>query len=459
MIKNVLYSTSRQWNPGDEFILMGTIKIMNKVIGPHNMVIYNRNPDVRLPRVLKTKDFFHLGFNDNSLKTDTDCSFIDLAVFAGTPEWCNELCNNLYKHISDNSIPTLFIGLGSNNLKLNPLIKDVLSKSLYISFRDKKLNITENIPLPPIIYKACPAMLCVPIGQEKKIDNVRTVGLGFAVSRKYSVVNNCVGDDVYDYVKDLCLDFIDRYKGTYKICIICHYIDELPIAHKIFADYDVEILYSYNSSDYQSIYSNIDVLISSRVHGCGIASSLGIPSISIMHDNRATTTELFMSERVDINTSYADVFDLFESVVENIPAINQKLIKYKREVFESYVDEIKQRLSFERISYSNFDTLGKEVKNIWWGRDDEIPKHIDLKSLYYFIGKNRLPGTNDLHDLNSLKRDLDFFLSMRRRQKYIRMLIKMLVTQRMYRKLKRNPKAFFADSKSKFIRVLGKYYI
>ena len=458
MIKNVLYSTSRQWNPGDEFILMGTIKIMSKVIGPHNVIIYNRNPDVRHPMILKTKDFFHLAFNDNSLKTDTDCSFIDLAVFAGTPEWCNELCNNLYKHISESNLPTLFIGLGSNNRHMNPVIREVLSKSLYISFRDKKLKISENIPLPPIIYRACPAMLCVSIGQEKKIDKIKTVGLGFAVNRKYSVVNNCVGDDVYEYIKGLYVDFIEKYKEVYKIYIICHYIDELPIAHKVYDDYDVDILYSYNSSDYQSIYSNIDVLISPRVHGCGIASSLGIPSISIMHDNRATTTEMFMSESVDINTSYDDVFTLFEKIAVDASKINEKLIKYKREVFDSYVGDIKEKLTFEKVSYSNIDSYGKEVKNIWWGRDNEISKHIDLKSLYFFMEKYQLPGTNELHDLKSLQRDLNYFLRKRQRQRLIRILIKPLVNRRVYTKLKRNPEAFFADSKSKFIRALERYY-
>ena len=352
MYKNVLYSTTRQWNPGDEFILMGVINILNEVIGPHNAIIYNRNPDVRLPRILKFKASFHLDFYDNSLKPDTDCSFIDLAVFAGTPEWCNELCYNLYKHIAENNIPTLFIGLGSNNLKLNSVIREILSKSLYISFRDKKLKITEKISLPPIVYKPCPAMLCVPIGLEKHIDKVKTVGLGFAVKKKYSVENNCVADAVYEYIKTLYLSFIQKYQKTYKICIICHYIDELPVAHKLFANYNVEIFYSYNSSDYQRIYNNIDILISSRVHGCGIASSLGIPSIAIIHDPRGTTAELFMSERIDICSSFDDFLAVFEKIADNISTKNQKLIKYKNEVFDSYQSEIKEKINFNKINYS-----------------------------------------------------------------------------------------------------------
>ena len=111
-MKNVIYSTTRQWNPGDEFILMGVINILNEVIGEHNPIIYNRNPDIR-PEIgqvylrkkdnkysgLVRNDYIRMGFLDNSIKFDTDCSFADLAVFAGTPEWWDMRCENFYQHI------------------------------------------------------------------------------------------------------------------------------------------------------------------------------------------------------------------------------------------------------------------------------------------------------------------------------------------------------------------------
>ena len=46
-----------------------------------------------------------------------------------------------------------------------------------------------------------------------------------------------------------------------------------------------------------------------------------------------------------------------------------------------------------------------------------------------------------------------------RRRRYLRVIIKLLVDSKKYKKLKRDPGRFFGDSKSAFIRLLGRYYI
>ena len=46
----------------------------------------------------------------------------------------------------------------------------------------------------------------------------------------------------------------------------------------------------------------------------------------------------------------------------------------------------------------------------------------------------------------------------RLKRRYIRAIIKLLVNRKRYRKLKREPARFFADSQSKFIRFLGRHY-
>ena len=49
MRKNILISTTRQWNPGDEFIMMGALCILKNLYGDIlNPIIYNRNPDIRV---------------------------------------------------------------------------------------------------------------------------------------------------------------------------------------------------------------------------------------------------------------------------------------------------------------------------------------------------------------------------------------------------------------------------
>ena len=41
----------------------------------------------------------------------------------------------------------------------------------------------------------------------------------------------------------------------------------------------------------------------------------------------------------------------------------------------------------------------------------------------------------------------------------LKVIIKILVGRKGYRKLKNDPQSFFADSRSKVIRFLGRYYI
>ena len=41
---NILFSTSRQWNCGDEFILFGVRRLLDRVPLRYNSIIYNRHP-------------------------------------------------------------------------------------------------------------------------------------------------------------------------------------------------------------------------------------------------------------------------------------------------------------------------------------------------------------------------------------------------------------------------------
>ena len=65
---------------------------------------------------------------------------------------------------------------------------------------------------------------------------------------------------------------------------------------------------------------------------------------------------------------------------------------------------------------------------------------------------------NDPHVIENLFFNLKRYGKTHRRRKFIRLIIKMLVDGKKYKKLKRNPERFFADSKNTFIRLLGKFY-
>lgn len=364
-MKNILYSTTRQWNPGDEFILFGVINIFDAVIGKHNALIYNRNPEIRPDNGIKgfrikeknfpydihgATDYVRCGFWDNSIKFDSDMSFADMAVFAGTPEWWDMRCVNFYEHIINNRLPTMFLGLGSIG-ELYPCVREVLSHTELLTFRDEKFLSSPELKPYHALALPCPAMQAAKIGREKRISEVKHIGLVFGVNQKEAVVWNCVPDDTYNFLQKFYKKFIRKYRKDCKISVVCHYIDELAPAYRIFADDGVDILYSYDSRDYLDIYADFDLVISPRVHGCGIAASLGIPSISIVHDDRGTTTKGFLSEVFDITVSDDELFAAVERMRQNIASLNDKLITHKKKVFDRYVELVRDNLSFEKVKY------------------------------------------------------------------------------------------------------------
>src|SRR3954462_11648347 len=103
---NVLFSATRQWNPGDEFILFGSVNALRSAGLDVNPILFNRNPQIRrmrpLFRWMRQLDDAMFGgralpFLDNSFKNTTDASIVDLVVFAGSPEWRGRRLAPLYR--------------------------------------------------------------------------------------------------------------------------------------------------------------------------------------------------------------------------------------------------------------------------------------------------------------------------------------------------------------------------
>lgn len=351
--KNILLSTTRQWNPGDEFILMGCINILKEVYGAFNPIIYNRNPEVRQPfnhrnpfrkakysnMLFKYKplvdSFFRVGFLDNSFKDDTDGSFIDLAVFAGSPEWYGGRLTGMYKTIAEHNIPALYLGIGSDTAfdleKIPALYRDILKKALFITVRDD-LTYNNLKNLNPVRLP-CPALLSVPAGKEKDIREVKKIGLIFGTDK--AVINNRITKGTCRYLFSLYRELIKAFENKCEIEIVCHYIDELSDAHRTFND--LKINYSYDSRDYPEIYKQFDIVVGHRVHGIGLAASLGIPGILIAHDMRGVAGNGFLADIIDSGFKIEEVSAALMEKIRNIESYNRQLITYKHETLQKFI--------------------------------------------------------------------------------------------------------------------------
>ncbi|MBZ8143714.1 hypothetical protein CLD22_28350, partial [Rubrivivax gelatinosus] len=118
---NILFSTTRQWNPGDEFILMGCLNALRAAGLDFNPVIFNRNPQIRRAKRIDPVALLQRAFGegrrqaflDNSFKDSMSLDWIDLVVFAGSPEWRGRRLAPLYDAIARAGTPTAFLGLGT----------------------------------------------------------------------------------------------------------------------------------------------------------------------------------------------------------------------------------------------------------------------------------------------------------------------------------------------------------
>lgn len=380
-IKNIIFSTTRQWNPGDELIFTGVLNVFTELIGDRfNPILYNRHPDIRscrqdeqyfktarVPQNFHTDDSkrtleanLKFGFFDNSLKPDTDCSFADWVVFAGSPEWCNGRSHDLYTHILRHNIPVMILGVGGGLDIYRPEFLEVIQKAKALTVRDAATLTAVQPANSNAIRMACPALLSAPRSKERHVGAVQKIGLIFQASVQESVIWNGCSDDAYDYQIGLLNRIIRQHGSQYDLGIICHYIDELPLAKKLFPQH--EILYSYNALDYLDIYRQFDLVVGTRVHGIGAAASVGVPGVAIQHCPRGATCHGFLADVVDCETTPLDkAMTIMAGAITSAHEKSADILEHKNKTMDAYKKIVARALSDTKVSYTPYKPLPKKA--------------------------------------------------------------------------------------------------
>jgi polysaccharide pyruvyl transferase WcaK-like protein len=352
---NILFSTTRNWNIGDDFILFGILNLFKSLLNHINPVIYNRNPNLhelrtvfnRLVDLEKDGTYQKINFYttlkpflphyDNSWFEHLDIGLFDLIVFAGTPEWLGGMVQPMITAILQNDIPTLYLGIGSFEGialltldKMVPQDRALLEKAYLITVRDetckKILSPLEVEQLP------CPALFAADGNQQHQRSTIQRVA--FSIQGADSKNGQRITKEVFDYAIRL-LKLINKH---YDCALICHYINEIQEL-KPFSE-NVPIYYSYDPRDYISIYNNFDLSITTRIHGAGLCASLGIPSFVITHSARSETVAGFLAET--INPQLDDPQQILKKIQDyQIQVASAKLLQHKQETFQHYQQLLK----------------------------------------------------------------------------------------------------------------------
>lgn len=390
-MKNIVFSTTRQWNPGDEIILQGIRNVLKHIGLRFNPIIFNRNPDIRgfhspifKMHIGGDVDFFRCCVNsamfDNSIKPWTDYSAIDAIIFAGSPEWQGMRSLELYINAVRYKIPVFLIGIDSAYRYEFEILHAVLKKAKFISIRNKDILDSFSAYNIQVNHITCPSILSSET--TKNVKRVKAIGLIYRGNDCEVSFINGWNIHLHNEQIELYKYIIREYSNQYQISIICHYIDEIIPAQKYFPE--CEILYSYDSFDYHEIYSKFDLIIGSRIHGIGIAASLGIPSIPVKYDVRASTVDSFYPDWLVEFMETHDMISTIDYYLRNIGDLNSMLCVHKDDVKNKYETCLKELVFFDKVDYEYvFENLRDEFMMV--RHEFQIDKQLYHKAIRPYV--------------------------------------------------------------------------
>jgi hypothetical protein len=360
LIPSFIFSTTRSWNPGDDFIFYGVRNLIENFIPKFNNFIYDRNPEyhfLRNPTMdpgfdKNENNLFFVNFESiarkipsfrNSLGLKDSLSNIDLAIFSGTPEWAGRMLEPFNEFILKNKIPIIHLGLGCSGIynenkfsSFSDLDQEVMKKSLLITTRDQFSN--DIFPFKKNVQVlSCPALFA------SKTATKRTQKKKIALSIQGVKGAQSISEEMFNYSIELFKELVDLFDCE----IVCHYKEDYNSISSIFGSL-INIYYSSEPKDYFEIYKDFDLTVTTRVHGAGICASMGIPGVCLSHTARMETVKGFLSEIINPKeTSVKEAVKLIQDL--DVPKRSEEIINLKSQMLQEYQKLLKpvfQNLNF-----------------------------------------------------------------------------------------------------------------
>ena len=326
MTKNIVYSSTLGWNPGDEIILHGLRNLINI---PHNPIIFNRSPCL-------ANNFEAQGYPEGASHTSPYArDLVDHFIFAGTPDY-GFSSRAIYRDIQRTGKDFSFIGVGlgiprpaaKEIARIFDIPNNIESLNSHV-FSKAKVKITRDLQAHRHLHGShvvcCPAFFCHPELDIKPKTQKNKV----AVCWQSNAIKCCGVKN--GNMTDMLTKFIQKNKAQ----AVCHSFPDFIAASKL----GLDPFFSSSYRDYFDFYKEFDLVISLRVHGSGVASSFGIPNITIGHDSRSEAVTYFGSELFTGSCNLQEYFDSIDDAeIENR---SRKIIDLKREKYNQYIDILK----------------------------------------------------------------------------------------------------------------------
>ncbi len=285
--KNIVISGTNFWNPGDDFVRDGVIRILRRLFKDCtlNFLFYNFNQDFYPQSKFS-------GIHNMAAAGDLDKyrELIDAVVVAGLSAG-NEI-KDLYRWIIENSLldRVYLIGAGYENTYVEEHIRrepeaTVFKHARIITGRTEKRPsfITEHGL--PYHHVSCPAILSVESVKNIPVQaNIRTIAFSIQLPHGVGVPNHCCNASMYKLAAHTLLELFPKYR----VEIVAHHKQEYFHFLNLVKGHDIPVFFSSFYQDLYDIYRRFDVVISTRLHACIYANSHGIPGIIVNDTDRHT---------------------------------------------------------------------------------------------------------------------------------------------------------------------------
>lgn len=136
------------------------------------------------------------------------------------------------------------------------------------------------------------------------------------------------------FINHLYKGIIEEFSAHCEVEIMCHYIDELPEAQRLFPECAVR--YDYDAARYLDLYRSYDLVIGPRVHGIGAAASVGVPGILIAHDGRADTVQGFQAHVLTSSNDLSRVKEAIDEITATAAGLLDRASKLRRHKADSW---------------------------------------------------------------------------------------------------------------------------
>ncbi len=333
----ILISSSRQWNPGDEFILRGARRLLEAVLPqPINWVLWNRNPDLFVDRWANPR--FKPNFLTNSA-VEPSLDVIDAVCLAGTPEWFGPSVERIYRELLRfPDVPLLALGIGGCGPGFQFALheREVFAReNSLIVCRNPVLaeEINQQLGAAKAVVLPCPAFLSAGGFVARAEDELARCKLGIQIQG--DVVEN--QGTATKYVEWLKHRFFTGSPRTSDLSFVAHYIDEFLSFARLGARQ--EIFYSYEPLDYLDYYAKqIRALVASRLHGALAAMSCGTPAVLVNVQSKRLVDAAVPFEGLLPTMEYEEAMTwLGEATPESLAKISGELMGLKQRTWDKYL--------------------------------------------------------------------------------------------------------------------------